>query len=52
MSKHVLDIYEWIQSDLFSRIRSTVKIKISEKSFCEKENSPLLKPQEKDFMKG
>ena len=26
-----------------------MKIKISEKLFCEKENSPLLKPQEKDF---
>ena len=26
-----------------------MKIKISEKLFCEKENSPLLKPQEKVF---
>ena len=32
-----------------SRTRSIVKIKTSEKLFWEKENSPLLKPREKDF---
>ena len=39
----------WLAKGLVSRTRSIVKIKISEKLFWEKENSPLLKPQEKVF---
>ena len=34
---------------MFYAVFKKLKIKISEKLFREKENSPLLKPREKDF---